>query len=259
VAEGRKQRALHGSAPRGGGSARGGHSLDDLAGKPADKPVWEVRDGHPESAHPRHFGNVPMSRHERFELLYETHYPAVLAYALRRAPSRADAYDVCAETFLVAWRRVDDLPGNGHTVVWLYGVCRRLLSNTRRSSRRRAQLVSKLEAQPIPPSRSAPVFPTEDDHDHVLQALGRLRPLDQEILRLSTWEGLSNRELGWFLGCNETAAATRASRARKRLKVELGKTAKVLEAAEAVDVADQRPPAVPDDRSGATPEEGPGR
>ncbi|MCW2931460.1 MAG: hypothetical protein JWM19_2422 [Actinomycetia bacterium] len=49
-------------------------------------------------------------RRDRFRALYEQHYLAVLRYATRRVAADA-ASDVVAETFLVAWRRLDDVPG----------------------------------------------------------------------------------------------------------------------------------------------------
>ena len=51
-----------------------------------------------------------LEREERFRELFNAYYHQVLGYALRRAASRDDAADVVAETFLVAWRRLDDLP-----------------------------------------------------------------------------------------------------------------------------------------------------
>jgi DNA-directed RNA polymerase specialized sigma24 family protein len=68
---------------------------------------------------------------ERFEGLFRQNYAAVRAYALRRAPHDV-AQDVAAETFLVAWRRLDDVPDDA--LPWLYGVARRVLANQRRSA-----------------------------------------------------------------------------------------------------------------------------
>jgi RNA polymerase sigma-70 factor (ECF subfamily) len=76
---------------------------------------------------------VEPTRNERFEGLFRDNYAAVRGYALRRAP-RDMAQDVVAETFLVAWRRLDDVPADA--LPWLYGVARRVLANQRRSADR---------------------------------------------------------------------------------------------------------------------------
>ena len=51
------------------------------------------------------------ARRLRFEELYNAHHVSLLAYALRRTANTDDAADVLAETFLTAWRRLDELPG----------------------------------------------------------------------------------------------------------------------------------------------------
>jgi RNA polymerase sigma factor (sigma-70 family) len=78
---------------------------------------------------------------ERFERLFRAHGRAVLAYARRRNPAD-DAQDVLADTFLTAWRRLDDVPEDA--LPWLLSVSRNLISNHRRSEGRRAALVQKL-------------------------------------------------------------------------------------------------------------------
>ena len=91
------------------------------------------------------------TRDERFEELFREHYPAVRGYVLRRA-HRDAVQDVVAETFLVAWRRLEDVPDD--PLPWLYGVARRTLANQRRSARRQGSLEQRLTtaapgAQPV--------------------------------------------------------------------------------------------------------------
>jgi RNA polymerase sigma factor (sigma-70 family) len=51
----------------------------------------------------------------------------------------------------------------------------------------------------------------------VMEAAGRLRPQEQEILRLSLWEHLSHDDIGTVLGIEPNAAKQRLHRARKAL------------------------------------------
>jgi DNA-directed RNA polymerase specialized sigma24 family protein len=54
-----------------------------------------------------------------FRRLYADHGRQILAYAQRRAGDPEDAADVVAETFLVAWRRLEDVPPGEQARLWL--------------------------------------------------------------------------------------------------------------------------------------------
>jgi RNA polymerase sigma-70 factor (ECF subfamily) len=151
---------------------------------------------------------------ERFEEIYREHVGAVAAYALRRAPREA-AEDVVAETFLVAWRRLDRMPEE--PLPWLYGVARRTLANHRRSAARRASLAHRLEIE-APPGSIGPV------DERLLDALRVLRRRDREVLMLLAWEGLTPAEAAQVLGCSPVAYRIRLHRARKRLALALEAT-----------------------------------
>ena len=58
-----------------------------------------------------------MRRAAWFRSMFERHYRCVLAYT-----SDADADDVVGETFLVAWRRLDDVPAADGELPWLVEV-----------------------------------------------------------------------------------------------------------------------------------------
>ena len=86
-------------------------------------------------------------REDRFRSLFAAHHGAVLAFARRRSnPAHAD--DIAAETFLVAWRRLDDVPTRpGEALPWLYAVARHTLLNAARSDRRREALAVRIGEQ----------------------------------------------------------------------------------------------------------------
>jgi RNA polymerase sigma factor (sigma-70 family) len=151
----------------------------------------------------------------RFEAAFEQHHGTVLAFALRRTQSEADAEDAVAETFAVAWRRVDRLPEADVALPWLLATARRILANQRRGAGRRLRLSLRLRAQPQHvPAVHAVETPA-------LEALARLRPDDQELLRLLVWDGLSQAEAGEVLGITANAVGIRLSRARKRFAEQL--------------------------------------
>ena len=82
---------------------------------------------------------------EDFRTLYNRHYDAVLAYFVRRS-GQATAQDLTAEVFLVAWRRIDEVPRGEETVLWLYGVAANVAAHQRRSVARRVRLETRLRS-----------------------------------------------------------------------------------------------------------------
>ncbi len=158
----------------------------------------------------------------RFGRLYERHYQALLAYAVRRTSQPADAADVVADTFLVAWRRIAAVPPEPETLPWLYGVARRTLLNHHRGEGRELRLRSRLTQLPgLTEARQH--AEVREELASVVRALGRLDDMDQEVLRLAAWEGLAPRQIATVLACSDNAAALRLHRARRRLRDELAK------------------------------------
>src|SRR5580704_6064903 len=78
-------------------------------------------------------------RRRRFETIYAANCGPILGYVLRRTRNGDDAADVVAETFLTAWRRLDDVPPGDQARLWLYGVARRVLANHQRGERRKSE------------------------------------------------------------------------------------------------------------------------
>jgi RNA polymerase sigma factor (sigma-70 family) len=159
-----------------------------------------------------------LDREAVLRALFDAQYHALLAYARRRTGEPADAEEVVAETFVVVWRRLEDLPlePDAHRP-WLYGIARRVILNQRRGLARRIRLRQRVrEATPRADSAVSRLAP-------VVEAMSRLRAADQEVLRLAAWEGLSHREIGVVLRISANAAI-RLHRARARLSVEMARS-----------------------------------
>ena len=158
---------------------------------------------------------------DRFERIYRENFRAVLRFALGRIdPERAK--DVAAETFLVAWRRLDDVPAEPRP--WLLGVARRVIAGQFRSEARREALALRLRmassAGPGPDDLAGPLA----DRDEVLAAFATLSERDREVLRLVTWDRLSAAEAAEVLAVTKLALGVRLYRARRRLREELERT-----------------------------------
>ena len=164
-------------------------------------------------------GNSVPEDAQRFTALYREHHARVRDFAQRRVGTDL-AQEVVAETFLVAWRRLDDVPGVA--MPWLYRVALYEIANLRR---RQAKAVRLHDALREGRATSA----SEDEPDDVTElaravaiAFAGLKPRDQEILRLAAWEQLSSSEGAAVLQCSVPAYRMRLHRARIRLAVASG-------------------------------------
>jgi RNA polymerase sigma factor (sigma-70 family) len=156
---------------------------------------------------------------DRFLSLYESARPLIIAYALRRTASREDAADAVAETFEIAWRRLDDIPAGHDGTLWLYVTARYVIANQGRRLRRREEVTSRLSEE----LRGMDLREEAADEESVSmqQSFKGLSPDDQEVLMLAGWEGLNAVDMGRVLGCSSTAARIRLHRARARLNSEM--------------------------------------
>lgn len=152
---------------------------------------------------------------EWFVDLYHDNYRMLLAYARRRVDEQT-ADEVVAETFLVVWRRRDEVP-EGFERAWLFGVARNTILTAARSARRLSSLRSKLRSTTPPLWADNPAEVT-DRASALLPALRSLREADREILMLVAWEEMSHADIGQAMGISPNAVAIRVHRARKRLE-----------------------------------------
>ena len=154
---------------------------------------------------------TPTSVLARFEAVFRAHQRDVLGYAMRRTQTHADAEDVAAETFIIAWRKIDAIPAE-EPLPWLYAVARRVLANHRRGLGRRERLAALLRVEDV----ATPLRAGEDQDGPAFAALATLSPADQELLRLVAWEQLGNQQIATVLGITPNAVAIRLHRARSR-------------------------------------------
>ncbi|MFF0658377.1 MULTISPECIES: sigma-70 family RNA polymerase sigma factor [Micromonospora] len=156
---------------------------------------------------------------DRFTELYERHHGDVWRYAARRVVE-SDVGDVVAEVFLVAWRRLRDVPAES-ALPWLYGVARLVLANEARSRRRWRELTLRVAAEPdqsVVADHADEVISQRD----VAVAFDQVPDGDREVLRLVVWERLTAAEAAVVLGCSRATFAMRLMRARRRLRSQLG-------------------------------------
>jgi RNA polymerase sigma-70 factor (ECF subfamily) len=163
---------------------------------------------------------TPSDEESRFAEIYREYGKLLHAYCARRTLASQSA-DAVSEVFLVAWKRIDQVPPGAAALPWLYSVAYRVVSHHWRSKARSRKLVSRLSglAQAEPPTPELILLRREEDQC-VMKAASRLRPIDQEILRLTLWEELPLADVALVLDLHPAAMKQRAYRARRALAVE---------------------------------------
>ena len=153
---------------------------------------------------------------ERFAHLWATCAPRVQAYAMRHVDPDT-AQEVVSETFLVAWRRLEHVPGE--PMPWLNVVARNTIANARRSERRVRALdveLARLAAVARPTTSGADDVAL--DRDTMLRGLAAMSEEQREALLLVAWDGLSAGQAAAVLGVSTATFHVRLYRARKRLE-----------------------------------------
>jgi RNA polymerase sigma factor (sigma-70 family) len=159
--------------------------------------------------------NLFVTREERFRAAFDEHYRAVARFVRTRGHGSADADDIIAATFEVAWKQMHKLPEGREALPWLLATARNVSRNAQRKSRREASFVGELSAVTVPWTEM-PVENREASAE-VMAALAQLGPVDREIILLVAWDELTPAEAGKVLGLRPVTARSRLHRARQRM------------------------------------------
>ncbi len=173
-------------------------------------------------------------RRADFEALYERRFAEVTRYVRRRVEPAA-AEDAVSEVFLVAWRRLSEIPAAPAERAWLLATARKILANSYRSRQRREALVERLITDHATVPLSDPAEAVLD-RLRVRGVLDSLSTTDQEMLRLAEWEQLAPGEIATVLGCSTAAAKVRLHRSRKRFAHALAAAAPVATHSDTIEV-----------------------
>jgi RNA polymerase sigma-70 factor, ECF subfamily len=145
------------------------------------------------------------AKDSRFQEIYERHQGDVTLYVHRRVAADA-VEDLVAETFLVCWRKLDEVPGE--PLPWLDAVARKTLANHHRAVAREP---------PARLSREADTFLPIEEDGLLAAAFARLSEADREVLRLVAGEQLPLRSAARALDVSQVACRVRFHRAKGRL------------------------------------------
>ncbi|HEY7126407.1 MAG TPA: sigma-70 family RNA polymerase sigma factor [Ktedonobacterales bacterium] len=148
--------------------------------------------------------------------LYQEHAPTILAYLRGRVASREDAEDLLLEVFLAALEheKLVAFPPN-EQLAWLRSVAHHKLVDLYRRAHRRPSVTLEEVEETLEEEEQLPeqVVLHWEEVQNIRDALQRLPPLQQEILRLRFAANLRTSQIAAALGKREGAVRVLLSRA----------------------------------------------
>jgi RNA polymerase sigma factor (sigma-70 family) len=151
-----------------------------------------------------------------FDELYRSTRTDILAYLLRRAASPDDAADALADTYLIAWEKLESIPAGGHARLWLFGVAHNILLRGVERRHGNVELVKRITTELRLASTTDPS--DTPDLSRLRGALASLTAIDREILTLAAWEDLAPRQIATVLGVSPNTVRIRLHRARRHVR-----------------------------------------
>lgn len=157
---------------------------------------------------------------EAYTEMLDRHSRAVFRYAWGLADQRSDVDDIVQETFLVAWRRREDIRIVGSSALpWLLTSARNIAMNTNRQ--RRSHRIDEIDEH----TGASDAWYRQVEHDEAAQQLrwvqneiAALDSPDRELCELCLLQDRTYDEAAAVLGLSPVNARKRIQRSRARLR-----------------------------------------
>lgn len=165
------------------------------------------------------FERVQSGDPRAYRELVERHVRGIHAFVYRMLGSRAEAEEVCQESFLRLWQQADTFVARAKPSTWLYRVAHNLAIDR---LRRRREASHPLGIEEVPTSER----PSLHLYDKqvalaVERALAELPERQRAAISLVHYQGLSNAEAAEVLGVNVRALESLLARGRGQLRERL--------------------------------------
>ena len=157
---------------------------------------------------------------EAFELLYDTYFPRVYRFALKRLNDPGEAEDVTQEVFFTVFNALRSFQGNSALLVWIFGITRNTVNRRFRRPRPRFEPLEQADAHEAA-TGSAPTDHAVDARRLLMrceEVIEReLTPLQRRIFHLKHLRRQSIRTIAQALGKSEDAIKANLYRMRKAI------------------------------------------
>lgn len=157
---------------------------------------------------------------EHFDLLYETYFPRVYRFALKRLRDPGEAEDVAQEVFLTLMTALASFKGDSCLLVWIFGVTRNKVN--RRFRRPRPRLEPLEEGGALDIQSNLPGADETVDARRILRRCEdviatQLTPLQRRIFHLKHLRQQPIRAIAHALGKSEDAVKANLYRMRRAI------------------------------------------
>ena len=147
--------------------------------------------------------------------IYKHYYRQMYNTSLRIVNNPQEAEDVMQDSFLDAFRKIQNYTGEGSFGGWLRSI---VVNNSLDVLRRRKEELSLDEVQVEMPEPED-IYDKNIEYriDEIKEAINKLSDDDRIIISLFLFEGYDHDEISQILNISNNASRTRYSRAKKRL------------------------------------------
>ena len=159
------------------------------------------------------------SKQRQFDALVRSLSGDLFRYAYWLCGDQALAHDLVQETFLRAWRALDDLREIAAAKAWLITILRR--EHARLYERKMPQFAD-VDDIDVAEERGAQLPEFSGEEGLIRNAMLRLEPKYREPLLMQVLGGFSCEEIARELKITPAAVMTQVFRARQKLKIMLG-------------------------------------
>jgi RNA polymerase sigma-70 factor (ECF subfamily) len=151
----------------------------------------------------------------------------IFGFLGRMSLSQAQAEEIAQESFVRAWRHLDDYQSaKAAFSTWLFTIARNLALNELTSTRSKNEFSSGDELPDIASDAPEPMqaLCVKQQHFRLQKALRQLNMQDRSVIGLAYVDELSMADMAKIEGCSLEAVKTRLHRAKEKLRKLMEKT-----------------------------------
>ncbi len=163
-----------------------------------------------------------------FRAIYDAHFDLVWCSLRRLGVREADAFDASQKVFLIVHAKISEFEGRAQLSTWLFGICRRVASDYRRSAVVRREVltdVTHMDRYDTASHDSSTQAETQHRAETAEALLDKLPEPQRVVFVMFELEELSGEAIGKQLGISVGTVRSRLRLAREAFSREVKRLA----------------------------------